>query len=208
MSRTVTTCQAAEPTPASYAPPSPYALSYSLTLPGEPYSAAVARRTVASVLRTHHLDPLVPAAAQAAAELMAAGWHSSPGTDLYLSVRYRDDSLRLIVYDARRARPPPPRRAMRGAPPHEPAGPRRSRPGLAGRVGVRPGPRTRRRYPDLGHAPVPRRRVDAESPRWERGLPSSVAAYGRPTRRWGSSSGRGRQEGRWARGPRWIAVAE
>ncbi|MGW0362510.1 ATP-binding protein [Streptomyces sp. NPDC002990] len=100
MSLTVTTCQAAEPAPASYAPPSPYALSYSLTLPGEPYSAAVARRTVASVLRTHHLDPLVPAAAQATAELMAAGWHSSPGTDLYLSVRYRDDSLRLIVYDA------------------------------------------------------------------------------------------------------------
>lgn len=106
MSRTVTTCQA-EPVPTPYAAPAPYALSYSLTLPGELYSAAVARRTVASVLRTHNLGPLVPAAAQVTGELMAAGWHSSPGDGLYLSVRYRDDLLRLIVYDAHGAHPHP-----------------------------------------------------------------------------------------------------
>ncbi|MCX5198849.1 ATP-binding protein [Streptomyces sp. NBC_00249] len=106
MYRTVTTCQA-EPAPTPYPAPSPYALSYSVTLPGEPYSAAVARRTVAEVLRTHRLDGLVPASVQVTGELMAAGWHSSPGEDLYLSVRYRDDSLRLIVYDAHGPHPHP-----------------------------------------------------------------------------------------------------
>ncbi|MER6519045.1 ATP-binding protein [Streptomyces sp. NPDC001553] len=111
MSATVTACHA-EPAPTSYAPPSPSALSYSLTLPGEPYSAALARRTVASVLRTHRLDALVAAAAQVTGELMAAGWHSSPGDGLYLSVRYRDDSLRLIVYDAHAAHPHPPLAAL------------------------------------------------------------------------------------------------
>lgn len=36
-----------------------------------------------------------------------AGWRSGPGEDLYLSVRYRDGSLRLIVYDAHPAHPHP-----------------------------------------------------------------------------------------------------
>ncbi|MFD3681824.1 ATP-binding protein [Streptomyces sp. NPDC058613] len=106
MSGILTTCSAG-PVPTPYAAPSPHTLSYSLTLPGEPYSAAVARLTVASVLRTHRLDGLVPAAAQVTGELMAADWHSSPGDGLYLSLRYRDDSLRLIVYDAHGTHPHP-----------------------------------------------------------------------------------------------------
>ncbi|MFD3803584.1 hypothetical protein ACFWSF_13600 [Streptomyces sp. NPDC058611] len=59
------------------------------------------------MLRTHRLEGLVPAAAQATGELMAAGRHSSPGNGLYLSLRYRDDSLRLIVYDAHGPHPHP-----------------------------------------------------------------------------------------------------
>lgn len=106
MSRIVMACPS-ESISTPYAAPSPAALSYSLTLPGEPYSAAVARRAVAEVLRTHRLGGLVPVAAQVTAELMAAGWHSGPGEDLYLSVRYRDGSLRLIVYDAHPAHPHP-----------------------------------------------------------------------------------------------------
>ncbi|MFJ3925427.1 ATP-binding protein [Streptomyces sp. NPDC090022] len=86
--------------PTSPTPPSPYTLSYSLTLPGQPYSAGVARDAVRTVLRTHHLTPLIPLTQQVTAELMAAGWHHSPGEDLYLSLRYRDDSLRVIVYDS------------------------------------------------------------------------------------------------------------
>lgn len=105
MSRTVTTCQAASATP--HDPPSPHTLRYSFTFPGEPYSAAVARGTVAAVLRTHRLDGLVPAATQTTGELIAAAWHSSPGDGLYLSVSYRDDALRLIAYDAHGPHPHP-----------------------------------------------------------------------------------------------------
>ncbi|MDJ0384153.1 ATP-binding protein [Streptomyces sp. G-G2] len=68
-------------------------------MPGEPYSAQIARTTVRSVLHAHRLDPLAPAAVQVTGELIAAAWHLDPGRSLYLAVRYREDSLRLTVYD-------------------------------------------------------------------------------------------------------------
>lgn len=101
-----------QPAPASFAvcptappeydgglPPSPDALACSLTVPGEPYSAQIARSAVRSVLHAHRLDPLAPAAVQVTGELVAAAWRLDPGRNLYLCVRYRDDSLRLTVYD-------------------------------------------------------------------------------------------------------------
>ncbi|MFI5616827.1 ATP-binding protein [Streptomyces sp. NPDC051567] len=96
---TFTTCQTPL-APDRPAPASPHTLSYSLTLPGEAYGAAVARSAVAAALHAHHLDPLAQAAAQVTGELVAAAWRVAPGEDHYLSVRYRDASLRLIVYDA------------------------------------------------------------------------------------------------------------
>ncbi|MBT2407511.1 ATP-binding protein [Streptomyces sp. ISL-87] len=81
------------------APPSPDALTCSLTVPGEAYSAQIARSTVRAVLHAHRLDPLASAAVQVTGELVAASRRLDPGRSLYLSVRYRDDSLRLTVYD-------------------------------------------------------------------------------------------------------------
>ncbi|MEV0410116.1 ATP-binding protein [Streptomyces sp. NPDC050448] len=80
-------------------PPAPDALTCSLTVPGEACSAQIARRTVRSVLHAHRLDAIEAAAEQVTGELLAAAWYLDPGQNLYLSVRYRDDALRLTVYD-------------------------------------------------------------------------------------------------------------
>ncbi|MEU9180230.1 ATP-binding protein [Streptomyces sp. NPDC048550] len=94
-----TACPAAPAEPDGGEPPSPDALTCSLTVPGEAYSAQIARRTVRSVLHAHRLDAIGAAAEQVAGELVATSWHLDPGRSLYLSVRYRDDALRLTVYD-------------------------------------------------------------------------------------------------------------
>jgi hypothetical protein len=80
-------------------PPSPDELACSLTVPGAPYSAQIARGAVRSALHAYRLDPLAPAAEQVTGELIAATWQLEPGRSLYLAVRYRDDALRLSVYD-------------------------------------------------------------------------------------------------------------
>ncbi|MFI8273696.1 ATP-binding protein [Streptomyces sp. NPDC085929] len=94
-----TVCPAAPPAPDGDEPPPPDALTCSLTVPGEAYSAQIARRTVRSVLHAHRFDAIAVAAEQVTGELVAASWHLDPGRSLYLSVRYRDDALRLTVYD-------------------------------------------------------------------------------------------------------------
>ncbi|MFP1625047.1 ATP-binding protein [Streptomyces sp. 5K101] len=71
----------------------------SLTLPGEPQSAAIARIAVTSTLRAHALGRYVPPAVQAASEIVAVTARLAPGADLYLSLRHRDDHLRLVVWD-------------------------------------------------------------------------------------------------------------
>lgn len=88
-----------EACPPADEPPSPDGLSCSLTVPGEPYSAQIARSTVRSVLHAHRLDRVVPAAVQVVGELMAAAWYLDPGRSLYLALRHREDALRLTVYD-------------------------------------------------------------------------------------------------------------
>lgn len=93
-----TACPVSPPEPAA-GDPALDTLTCSLTVPGAPYSAQIARAAVRSVLHTYRLDPLAPAALQVTGELVAAAWHLDPGRSLYLSVRYRDDSLRLTVYD-------------------------------------------------------------------------------------------------------------
>ncbi|WP_051795659.1 hypothetical protein [Streptomyces sp. NRRL S-87] len=93
-------CPVSPPAPVRFAPPPPELLSCSLTMPGEPCSGRIARNTVRAALYAHALEPLVPAAVQCTGELVAAACHLNPGEDLYLSVRYRDEALRLIVYDS------------------------------------------------------------------------------------------------------------
>nr|WSX50044.1 ATP-binding protein [Streptomyces sp. NBC_00974] len=92
-------CPVAPASPRAGEPPALDAMACSLTVPGEPYSAQIARSTVRSVLHAHRLDPVAPAAVQVAGELIAASWHLDPGRSLYLSLRHREGSLRLTVYD-------------------------------------------------------------------------------------------------------------
>ncbi|MFG2294890.1 ATP-binding protein [Streptomyces sp. NPDC048603] len=80
-------------------PASPDLLTCSVTLPAGPRAAAVARQTVRAALHAYALAPLEPTAVQAASELVGSAWRMDPEGELYLSVRFRDGSLRLIAYD-------------------------------------------------------------------------------------------------------------
>ncbi|MFD6416197.1 ATP-binding protein [Streptomyces sp. NPDC060194] len=79
--------------------PSPDALMCSLTLPGDPHVGSIARAAVRSALHAHGLDDLAPAGVQAVGELVACACLLAPGEALYLSLRYRDATLRLTTYD-------------------------------------------------------------------------------------------------------------
>ncbi len=52
-----------------------------------------------SALHAHHLDPYADLAALAAGELIGAAVKLTPGEDLYLSLRYRDAALRIVLWD-------------------------------------------------------------------------------------------------------------
>ncbi|MFE2245761.1 ATP-binding protein [Streptomyces lavendulae] len=99
MSSPFPSCPPPRPVEGECRPPAPDGLACSLTVPGAPYSAQIARGAVRAVLHTYRLGPLTPAAVQVTGELIAATWHLEPGRSLYLSVRYREDALRLSVYD-------------------------------------------------------------------------------------------------------------
>ncbi|WP_351226098.1 ATP-binding protein [Streptomyces sp. NPDC002133] len=74
-------------------------LALSLTLPGEPRSAGIARNAITSALHAHRLDPYVLPIAHGVTELIAMTARLSPREDVYLSLRHRDDVLRLVVWD-------------------------------------------------------------------------------------------------------------
>jgi hypothetical protein len=75
------------------------ALAVSLTLPGEPRSAAIARNAITAVLHAHCLDPYALPATHAASELISQAATLTPGEDVYLSLRHRENVLRLVVWD-------------------------------------------------------------------------------------------------------------
>ncbi|MER7759144.1 ATP-binding protein [Streptomyces sp. NPDC097619] len=85
-------------------PPDPQNLFCSLTLPGAPHAARIARGAVTVALHTHGLAPLAAATVQATSELVAAAAKLSPGEDLYLSLRYRTGTVRLTAFDGQAAR--------------------------------------------------------------------------------------------------------
>ncbi|GAA2936449.1 hypothetical protein ACFPN0_21300 [Kitasatospora cinereorecta] len=88
----------------------------SLTLPGARRSSAIARGAVTAALRAHGLTAYLWPAVLVAAELVAVTVSLTPGRDLYLSLRHRDDVLRLLVWDQHpHHRPRPPKPRARGA---------------------------------------------------------------------------------------------
>ncbi|MFH9731273.1 ATP-binding protein [Streptomyces sp. NPDC017260] len=80
-------------------PPAPESLAYSLTLPAAPHSPAVVRAATRTFLRTHGLSGMTDAAVQVASELTACACAFAPASEVYLSLRYRDGTLRVVLYD-------------------------------------------------------------------------------------------------------------
>lgn len=93
-------CHVSAPADLPPAPPAPGTLSYSFTLPAAPHSPAIARAATRMILRVHGLDDVTDAAVQTVGELAACAYRLAPATEVYVSLRYRDDSLRVILYDA------------------------------------------------------------------------------------------------------------
>lgn len=80
-------------------PPSPDTLAYSFTLPAGPASPRIARAATRVVLQVHGLEGMTDAAVQVVAELAACACRFTPDSEVYVSLRYREDALRVILYD-------------------------------------------------------------------------------------------------------------
>lgn len=104
-------CPAVEASAPRFASPR---AAVSRTLPGHPRSSAVARGAVTAALRAHGLTAYRWPAVLIAAELVAVAGVLTPGRDLYLSLRYRDDVLRLLVWDQHPHHPVPAAEALCG----------------------------------------------------------------------------------------------
>ncbi|MEV5880956.1 ATP-binding protein [Streptomyces sp. NPDC052101] len=86
--------------PADPTPPDPATLAYSLTLPAALASPALARSAARAMLEAHGLSDVLDAGLQAVGELTAVAAQFTDSTDFYLSLRYRWNALRVIVYDS------------------------------------------------------------------------------------------------------------
>ncbi|MFJ9466904.1 ATP-binding protein [Streptomyces caniferus] len=77
----------------------PETLACSLTLPAALASPAVARSTARTILEAHGLHDAAAAAVQVIGELAACACLFTPSDSVYLSLRYRDEALRISLYD-------------------------------------------------------------------------------------------------------------
>ncbi|WP_325065097.1 ATP-binding protein [Streptomyces apocyni] len=88
------------PPPPDSSTPTPETLAYSLTLPAALATPALARTCARALLQAHGLEDLTAPAVQAIGELTATACRfTTHSTEIYLSLRYRDDALRITVYD-------------------------------------------------------------------------------------------------------------
>ncbi|WP_323056087.1 ATP-binding protein [Streptomyces sp. NEAU-W12] len=101
-------CPVAAPVDRPFAPPASDTLAYSFTLPAAPQSPAIARSATRAILRSHGLDDVMDAAVQVVGELPACSCRLAPAAEVYVSLRYRDDALRVVLYDThpRHTHPP------------------------------------------------------------------------------------------------------
>ncbi|MFD7993543.1 ATP-binding protein [Streptomyces mexicanus] len=81
-------------------PPTPDTLAYSLTLPAAPQTPAIVRATLRTVLTAHDLADIIDATVQVASEFTACACRFTTSPEVYLRLRYRDEALRLVLYDA------------------------------------------------------------------------------------------------------------
>ncbi|WP_149828785.1 sensor histidine kinase [Streptomyces tailanensis] len=54
------------------------------------------------MLQTYGMRDIVDPAVQVVGELIACAWKFTPDTEAYLSLRYRDSELQLVLYDGHR----------------------------------------------------------------------------------------------------------
>ncbi|WRZ19682.1 ATP-binding protein [Streptomyces sp. NBC_00243] len=81
------------------APPSPDTLAYSFTLPAGAASSRIARAATRVVLQSHGLEDMTEAAVQVVAELAACACRFTPDAEVYVSLRYREGALRVVLFD-------------------------------------------------------------------------------------------------------------
>ncbi|MEH0556184.1 ATP-binding protein [Streptomyces sp. B21-101] len=93
-------CPIAPTFPADFSAPVPETLAYSLTLPAALSSPALARTTTRELLKAHGLQDMLDPALQAVGELTAVAAQFTESPNFYVSLRYRADTLRVIVYDS------------------------------------------------------------------------------------------------------------
>ncbi|MDG4858508.1 ATP-binding protein [Streptomyces sp. T-3] len=74
-------------------------LTYSLTLPAGSATPAIARAATRRILAEHGLHTLADAAVQAVGELTATACQFTRAAEVYVSLRYREGALRVILYD-------------------------------------------------------------------------------------------------------------
>ncbi|MFJ2731154.1 ATP-binding protein [Streptomyces sp. NPDC087317] len=115
------------------APPTPESLTYSLTLPAAPQSPAIVRAVIRTVLDAHDLADMADAVVQVASELVACACRFTTSPEVYVCLRYREEALRVVLYDAH-----PATSTLASPPPATPAAARRCacRPVWSGRAAV------------------------------------------------------------------------
>lgn len=79
--------------------PTPDTLAYSFTLPAALTSAAMVRAATRAALDLHGLGDVTEAVVQTVSELTACACRFSAADDIYVSLRHRDGTVRVIVYD-------------------------------------------------------------------------------------------------------------
>ena len=87
------------PTHLPFTPCLPTGLRYSFTLPADLQAPAVARNITRAVLDIHSLPLMTDAAVQTVSELTTCACKFTPGKDIYLSLRYRQDALYITLFD-------------------------------------------------------------------------------------------------------------
>ena len=84
------------------APPSPESLVYGFTLPAEAVSSRVARAAARVVLQAHGLEEMVDVAVQVVGELVACAFRFGVDGPVYLSLRWWEGELQVVLYDGHR----------------------------------------------------------------------------------------------------------
>ncbi|WP_234045801.1 ATP-binding protein [Streptomyces adelaidensis] len=83
-------------------PPHPDDLAYRFTMPVGPLSPRIARASTRVVLEAYGMRDMVDAAVQVVGELVACAWQFTPDEEAYVSLRYREGELEIVLYDGHR----------------------------------------------------------------------------------------------------------